>query len=210
MSNQQVIAQKASQHYFPSSDEINRRIPYPFTESNSTYFVTVPTGFLETGNYNGTEFWQPPQNQLNPLNDISSLHNNISCITGDKHFNYIQPTITLPNDTDLRSDSTLEQVQAQLQLAYTYERTQKHRAASKVIFRYIEFNFSISNLTAVNFILKTADLNQLSKWSIAGLVRFTASAKAHLPAWASVYRKAKDELASRGDDAEGILAGIKE
>jgi len=101
-------------------------------------------------------------------------------------------------------------VENHLRMIYLLERTKQHRAASKIVFRFIETNFADSNLASVNLLLKTADFEKLSKWSISGLVRFTTSAKTHLPAWPSAYRKAKLVLLKRGENVEAIFAGIKE
>lgn len=93
---------------------------------------------------------------------------------------------------------------------YALEQKQRHREASKVIFQYVETHFASSNLASVNALLDTIDLEKLSQWSIAGLVRFTGRARSHLPCWSSVFNRAKTVLTANGWDAEKLLAGIKE
>lgn len=97
-----------------------------------------------------------------------------------------------------------------LQEVYALEESERHREATQVIMRYIETNFSESNLSAVNIMLELADLNKLSKRSIGGLVRISARAKNHLPAWSGVYREAKVVLTRNGDDVERIMVGIRD
>lgn len=91
---------------------------------------------------------------------------------------------------------------------YALETEKKHRAASKVIYKFIETNFAASNLFAVNALLDTIDLQQLSEWSISGLVRFTGRARSQLPCWDATFRKAKKVLTEKGFDSDKLLAGI--
>lgn len=91
---------------------------------------------------------------------------------------------------------------------YALEREKHHRAASKVILQYIETHFAASDLAAVNALLEAIDINKLSQWSIAGLIRFTGRARSHLPFWSSVFNRAKIVLTEKGYNAEKLLAGI--
>jgi hypothetical protein len=93
---------------------------------------------------------------------------------------------------------------------YALEREERHREASKVIFQYVETHFADSNLASVNALLDTIDLEKLSQWSIAGLVRFTGRARSHLSCWPSVFYRAKTVLTAKGFNAERLLAGIGE
>ncbi len=93
---------------------------------------------------------------------------------------------------------------------YDLELAKRHRAASKVIFRYIETHFAMSDLMAVDAMLGAIDLEKLSPWSISGLVRFTGRARSHLPCWSTVFSNAKTLLAKQGYKAEKLLAGIGE
>lgn len=115
----------------------------------------------------------------------------------------------IQNNSSLASDNIFSSLDEHLGIIYSLESARKHRAASQAIFYYIETNFSNSNLTAINLMLKTIELERLSKWSISGLVRFTARAKKHLPAWSSAYHKAKVVLTDQGENAESLLVGIK-
>lgn len=96
---------------------------------------------------------------------------------------------------------------------YALEEKSKQRAASKIIFQFIELNFSLSNLSAINTLLKTIDLARLSVYSIAGLVRFTSRARRHLPYWTTLFINAKQVLKAReqkeGYKTEDVLIGIK-
>lgn len=102
----------------------------------------------------------------------------------------------------------IEDLSSYLLKIYELERVQQHRAASKVIFQYIESHFATSNLIAVNALLETINLDKLSAWSISGLVRFTGRAKQHLPSWSSTFVQSKRVLEKKGLDVNGLLAGI--
>jgi len=114
------------------------------------------------------------------------------------------------NNAGFTLKNAINSVDDPLGVIYSLERAKQHHAASKAIFRYIETNFADFNLAAVNLMLKNVELEELSSLSIAGLVRFTARAKNHLPAWSAVYRKAKVVLTKQGENAERILVGIRE
>lgn len=118
--------------------------------------------------------------------------------------------LAVENSTGLKLESSPDSVADPLRRIYALERSKQHRAASKVIFRFIEASFADSNLAAINLMLKTIDMEELSKWSVSGLVRFTACAKEHLPAWSATYHNAKAVLTANGESAEKLLAGIRE
>lgn len=115
----------------------------------------------------------------------------------------------LKNSEVIRDLECTPELPSYLLKIYNLEIIGQHRAASKVVFQFIETHFSSSNLAAVNALLEAIDLKKLSPWSIAGLVRFTSRAKSHLPYWSTVFAQAKKTLTDKGHSAEKILIGIK-
>lgn len=93
---------------------------------------------------------------------------------------------------------------------YALESKGQHRAASKVVFHFIETNFSTEKIGSVNAFMETIDLEKLSPWSISGLLRFTSRARDHLPHWLTTFNQAKKVLASKGYNADNLLVGIGE
>jgi len=174
---------------------LHRRTEYQ--EIEHTTFVYLPVGGRLENNVSLLRF------SITPVVGVSTLISppDSGHITGQKGGESLKFST---------ASETADNLNKQLQMVYALERAKHHRAASKVILRYIELNFTNSNLAGVNCILREANLEELSKWSITSLVRFTASAKSHLPAWSTVYRKAKTVLEKKGENAEKLLIGIKE
>lgn len=107
----------------------------------------------------------------------------------------------------INSDDILS-VQCVLEDVYRLEAAKEEHKASKVIFRFIEENFANSRLDRVNQLLVDVDLDRLSALSMSGMVRFTACAKAHLPAWKMCLDKVFAELSNREMNASAILVGL--
>lgn len=110
----------------------------------------------------------------------------------------------------LRESRWPNELAAFLPRIYFLERNNRQRAASKFIMRIIEMKFHESDLVTVNSLIENIELERLSVYSVSGLLRCSARGRNHLPAWKGAYYKAKDVLLSRGEDAEGILAGLTE
>jgi hypothetical protein len=110
---------------------------------------------------------------------------------------------TLPNLVEMPTDVSLC-----LSSVYALESAKRHRAASKVIFGFVEQHFAASDLAAVNFLLARTEISRLSVWSISGLLRVTARAKDSLPLWSTRFHEAKKILASRGVDVASLFAGL--
>ncbi|MFZ2403892.1 MAG: hypothetical protein WAW41_02070 [Methylobacter sp.] len=223
--NSQHIYTDALNHYFPDSIEESRKSSYP---------VTGAWKINET-----TEQLKADLSQIRQLCSSvvsyeaeTSLHLICSNYTNNSSLSAISPyyylvfplvsqtrvidshvlnaTLIKQNELDSPIKNITQRLDESLKKIYGLERSKQHREASKVILRYIEENFVESNLVAVNLLLRDIEFDELSKWSIAGLIRFTARAKSHLPAWPYAYRKAINALTEKDENAKKILVGIKE
>lgn len=110
---------------------------------------------------------------------------------------------TSASTSDIRSD-----LPKYLLKIYALEAQLRHRAASKIIFAYVENKFSKSDLSAVNELLINIDLSRLDVWAISGLLRATSKARSHLPSWEQCFRNAKKMLAGKGHNVNSLFAGL--
>ena len=94
-------------------------------------------------------------------------------------------------------------------LIYRLERSGKGRMAARVITSYIERNLSGSNLDAINQLLTEIVMEQLSAYSIAALIRWTAPFKKSLPAWSAAYGRSVPQLQELNEDVALLFSGIE-
>jgi hypothetical protein len=91
---------------------------------------------------------------------------------------------------------------------YSLEQGGQHRSASKLVFLYVERKFAVADMAAVNKFLATVDMSRLSAWSISGLVRSTARARRHLPAWPHCLVIGRRLLDGKVNSVDALFAGL--
>jgi hypothetical protein len=115
---------------------------------------------------------------------------------------------------DLRAKKLLGQVESSLSnikdardLLYHWERNSNGRVASVYAVFFIEKNYAAQNLEAINSLLLSVSVKQLTEWSMVALLRSSFSAKHLLPAWNLFYESVKTQL-EENPRRKRLLAGL--
>lgn len=109
--------------------------------------------------------------------------------------------------SDDSSDSAIE-VDECLKLLAVLEKDQHPRKAGKWLMGIIEVSLAKDDLQRVDMILRRADPELMSSWSVNALLRSTYRARKFLPAWGAALQQAKVKLARR-EDAKGLFVGLE-
>jgi hypothetical protein len=223
MSAHPAIASAAIQRFFPRSDgstpenyrEISNTIdsgtkPDYITQQwhpNSLGFkvITTKTTPVHASHVHPLSASIEPEEQMLHLVLFSEARNYV----GISEYKVLARENTPKRLDVIRDLEGTPELSSYLLKIYNLEKNCEHRAASKIVFQFIETRFSASNLAAVNALLEAIDLSKLSAYSIAGLVRFTSRAKNHLPYWATLFAQARKTLTEKGYNTEEVLMGIK-
>jgi len=83
-----------------------------------------------------------------------------------------------------------------------------HRKAGKWLMGMIESALGADDLKLVDMILRYADPDGMSSWSVNAMLRSTYRARHFLPAWSSALKRAQIKLAER-EDAKGLFVGLE-
>jgi len=121
------------------------------------------------------------------------------------HFSYSNGAVssTAPVDGgDTEIDIWLSKI-------YAMERAGRCRAASKLIFTFVERKFSEEDIASVNLFLAHVDLNKLSVWSVSGLLRVSAGVRNLLPLWTPCLNEAKRVMFMKGEDIVSLFKGLQ-
>jgi len=97
-----------------------------------------------------------------------------------------------------------------LEKIYNLEAGRQHRAASKLVFLYVERKFAAGDMLAVNRFMAIVEMSRLSAWSISGLLRSTARARRHLPAWPHCLAIGRRVLTGKVNSVDALFAGLQE
>lgn len=66
-----------------------------------------------------------------------------------------------------------------------------------------------NDLSEINRVFESADVSQLTEWSMVALLRSTFSIRRHLPAWRLFYHKVNDKLTHDERPVKRLLFGLQ-